>query len=187
MVTSSRFSIALAVAISLGVAHRATAQTPNHWSADAAIGSGTGHGGEYFDDGRVAAHLAVAKRLLERGKLAVSLEAGYDWLGLGAVKLVCPLNARGDCRRRFPDIAGPSASTGVLFAPWTRVEARAGVGGAAYSVDGTRVGAAIGQLDAAVFPAAHIGVVLGARFVVIPQYRHDRLTMIPVLFGLRFR
>jgi hypothetical protein len=54
-------------------------------------------------------------------------------------------------------------------------------------VDGTRVGAVVGQLDAAVFPTAHIGLVLGPRFVVIPRYRRDRLTMIPALFGLRVR
>jgi hypothetical protein len=82
---SSRFSIALAVTITIGVAHQASAQTPHRWSADATMGG------------------------------------------------------------------------------------------------------MVGQLDAGVFPATHFGVVLGARILVIPRYRHDRLTMIPVLFGLRIR
>jgi hypothetical protein len=49
------------------------------------------------------------------------------------------------------------------------------------------VGAAIGQLDVAAFPAAHLGLILSGRFVAIPRYRHDRLTMVPVLVGLRVR
>ncbi|HEY2375579.1 MAG TPA: hypothetical protein VGH98_06350 [Gemmatimonadaceae bacterium] len=157
MVSWSRFSLALAVTIGGGVAHRSSAQTAHLWSADATIGDGTGHGGEYFDDGRIVAHLALGKFLVKRGKLAVYAEAGYEWLGLGAVYLTCPLNSSGGCRPHYPSIAGPSASTGVLFAPWTRLEARAGVGGAAYSVDGTRVGAVVGQLDAAVFPQPILG------------------------------
>lgn len=65
-----------------------------------------------------------------------------------------------------------------------------GVGGAAYSVNDTRVGAAVGEFDVAVFLVDHLGVILGARSAVIPvipRYRHDRLTMVPVLFGLRLR
>jgi hypothetical protein len=123
--------------------------------------------------------------------LRTYVEVAYDWLGrfglLGANSdLVCVVDRPGGgCEPPYPDVTGPSVSIGLLYAPITRVETRLGVGGAAYSIDGTRVGAAVGQLDAAVFPTVHLGLILGARFAVIPRYRQDRLTMIPVFVGLR--
>lgn len=179
--------------IGVGSPHSASAQVAHRWSFDATVGGATVKGREFFNNGRAAAHLSVADRVLQRGRLATYAEAGYDWFGrfglLGSnPDLVCVVDSpSGGCKPPYPDVAGPSASVGLLYAPLTRVETRVGVGGAAYSVDGTRVGAVIGQLDAAVFPAARLGLVLGARFVVIPRYRHDRLTLVPVLVGLRVR
>ena len=188
MVSRSQCALALAMMLEVGFAPRTRAQNPHHWSADATIGDGVGRGGEYFNNDRGAAHLGVAERMLQAKRLAVYVAAGYDWLGLGVGgDAVCVISSRGGCRPRYPDIRGPSVTTGVLVAPWTRVEARVGVGGAAYPVDDTRFGAAVGQFDAAVFPVDHLGVVLGARFTVVPRYRHDRLTMNPVLLGLRVR
>ena len=177
----------LLLVATLVTARDSGAQTPQGWSADAAIGAGTGHSRDYFDEGRTAARLAAAKRVLLRDKLAVYFEAGYDWLGFLEVPLACPLSSDGGCRPRFPSIAGPSVSTGLVFAPWSRLEARAGIGGGAYSVDGTLVGSAVGQFDVAAFPAAHIGLVLGTRFIVVPRYRRDRITIIPFMVGLRVR
>jgi len=37
------------------------------------------------------------------------------------------------------------------------------------------------------FPATHLGLILSARLAVIPQYRHERLTVVPVLLGVRVR
>lgn len=168
-------------------------QVSSRWSADATVGAATAHGGDFFSVGRAAAHFSVSGRVLQRGRFAAYAEAGYDWYGqYGIVGSdpdgTCIVDRPGaGCEPPFPDVAGPSASIGLLYAPARRVETRLGVGGAACSVDGTRVGAAIGQADAAFFPAAHLGLILGARFVAIPRYRHDRLTMVPVLFGLRVR
>jgi hypothetical protein len=188
MFSLSRFSRVLAVTLGIGFSHQSSAQSAHPWSADATIGGGIGRGGEFFNNDRPAAHLAVTDRLLQRGKVAVYAEAGYDWLDLEVGgDAICVFNSRGGCRPRYPEIAGPSISIGALVAPWSRVETRVGLGGAAYSVNDTRVGAVVCHLDAAAYPATHLGLIFGAGFVVVPRYRHDRLTMIPVLFGLRLR
>ena len=189
-----RLTLVLVFTFSVGSSSRARAQADYRWSTDGAVGVATVNSGQFLNEiGKAVAHFAIADRVLQRGPFAAYAEAGYDWLGkfflIGANSdLICIGDPPGGgCRPDFPDITGPSASIGLLYAPLTRLETRVGVGGAAYSVAGSRVGAAVGQLDVAVFPAAHLGVILGARFAVIPRYRHDRLTMVPVLLGLRVR
>jgi hypothetical protein len=188
-----RLKFVLGLTLAVGTSHDASAQVAHRWSADATAGGAIVDGGEFFNNGKAAAHLSLAGRVLQRGRFAMYAEAGYDWLGrfglLGAnPDLTCVLNRPGDgCAPPYPDATGPSASIGLVYVPFTRVETRIGLGGAAYSVEGTRVGAALGQLDAAVFPAAHLGLIIGTRFAVVPRYRHDRLTMVPVLLGLRVR
>lgn len=187
--------LALVVGVALGVAapRHAAAQREYRWSGDATVGGAAVSSGEFLNNSRAAAHLALAGRVLGRGQFAMYAEAGYDWFGrfglLGAnPDLVCIKDSPGGgCRPSFPDVAGLSASIGLVYAPFAHLETRVGVGGAAYSLDGTRVGAALGQLDVAAFPVAHIGFVLSGRFAVIPNYRQDHLTMRPVLFGLRVR
>ena len=189
-----RLTLVLAFTLSAGSPSHVSAQAEYRWSADGAVGVATVNSGAFFNEaGKAVAHLAIADRVLQRGRVAAYAEAGYDWLGkfflIGANSdLICVVDRPGGgCRADFPNVTGPSASIGLLYAPLTRVETRVGVGGAAYSVAGSRVGAAVGQLDAAVFPAANLGLILGAQFAVIPRYRHDRLTMVPVLLGLRVR
>jgi hypothetical protein len=177
--------------VGVGAPRFASAQATHHWSSDVTVGGARVEGGEFFNNGKAAAHLSLADRVLQRDRFATYVEVAYDWLGrfglLGANSdLVCVVDRPGGgCEPPYPDVTGPSVSIGLLYAPITRVETRLGVGGAAYSIDGTRVGAAVGQLDAAVFPTVHLGLILGARFAVIPRYRQDRLTMIPVFVGLR--
>lgn len=191
----SWYRLTLTLGFTLGVAssHNASAQVADRWSADITLGGAAVKGGDFLNNGRAAARFSAADRVLQRGRFAMYAEAGYDWLGrfglLGAdPDLTCVVDSPGgSCRPPYPDVTGPSVSVGLVYTPVTRVETRIGVGGAAYSVDGTRVGAAVGQLDAAVFPATHLGLILGARLAAIPRYRHDRLTMLPVLFGLRVR
>jgi hypothetical protein len=193
MVNSCRLTLVVGLTLGVGSLHDARAQSAHQWSSDVAVGAATVKGGEFFNNGKAAARLSVADVLLRRQRFATYAEVGYDWLGrfglLGAnPDLVCVgVSPGGGCAPSYPDVAGPSASIGLRYALSPRFETRVGVGGAAYSVDGTRVGAALGQFDAALFPAAHLGLVLGARFAVIPRYRHDRLTMFPVLLGLRVR
>ena len=192
MLGCCRLTLVLAFTLGIGSPRDASGQVEHRWSTDVTVGGATVNSGEYLNEiGKAAAHLALADRVLQRGRFAAYAEAGYDWLGKfgpigGNPDLLCIADRPGGrCRPDFPDVTGPSASIGLLYAPVTRVEIRIGVGGGAYSVDSTRVGAAVGQLDAAVFPGAHLGLILGARFAVIPRYRHDRLTMVPVLLGLR--
>jgi hypothetical protein len=194
MVSSHRLTLVLAFTLGFWASRNASAQVEHRWSADVTVGGATVNSGEFLNEiGKAVAHLAIANRVLQGGRFTAYAEAGYDWLGkagpIGANSdLVCIVDRPGGgCRPDFPDVTGPSASIGLLYAPFTRVETRVGVGGAAYSVDGTRVGAVVGQLDAAVFPAADFGLILGSRFAVIPRYRHDRLTMVPLLLGLRVR
>ena len=189
-----RLALVLGFALGVGLPHYARAQAEHRWNSDVTIGGAIVEGGKFFNNpGKAVAHLSIANRVLQRGRFATYLEAGYDWFGaFGLVGADPDVTCVGDhpaggCAPPYPNVAGPSASVGLLFAPVPRVETRVGVGGAAYSVDGTRVGAAIGQLDAALVSAAHFGLVLGARFAVIPGYRHDRLTLLPLLIGLRVR
>jgi len=193
MVSWYRLTLVLGFTLEVGSPYRASAQAEHRWNSDVSIGGAIVEGGKFFNNGKAAARFSVADRVLRRGRFAAYVEATYDWLGRfgvlgGNPDLVCVVDRPGGgCEPSYPDVTGPSASIGLLYTPVARVETRVGVGGAAYSVDGTRVGAAVGQLDAAVFPAAHLGLILGARFAVVPRYRHDRLTMIPVLLGLRVR
>ena len=188
----SRLTLVLGF-IGVGSPHSGSAQVAHRWSSDAAVGGAIVKGGDFFNNSRAAASLSVAAQMAQRGRFAAYVEASYDWFGQfgllgGNPDLLCIVDRPGaGCEPPYPGVAGPSASLGVLYAPVTRLETRVGVGGAAYSVSGTGVGAAIGQLDAAVFPAAHLGLILSGRFVAIPRYRHDRLTMVPVLVGLRVR
>lgn len=181
------------VVIAVGSPLRVNAQEAHQWSSDAIVGAAIVGGGKFFNNGRAAAHLSVADRVLQRGRFGTYAEVGYDWFGqfgiIGAnPDLICVAdNPGGGCEPDFPRVSGPNASIGLVYAPVTAVETRLGVGGAAYSVDGTRVGAAIAQLDGALFPGDHLALVAGARLAVIPRYRHDRLALLPLLIGVRFR
>lgn len=186
----SRIALALGLGLAGGSTHAAGAQAFYRWSADVTVGGAIVSGGDFFNNGRATAHVSVIDRMVKRGDLAVYLEAGYDWFGvfglLGAdPDRTCIVTSSGMCEPPYPEVSGPSASIGLSFAPAKRVETRLGIGGAAYSVNGTAVGAEIGQLDATVVAAAHIGVVFGTRLAVIPRYRHDRLTLVPLLVGIR--
>ena len=186
MFNCCRLTFVLAFTLSVGSSSLASAQAEYRWSADGTVGAATVNSGEFLNDvGKAVAHLAVGDRVMQRGPFAAYAEVGYDWLGkfflIGANSdLICVVDRPGGgCRPDFPNVSGPTVSMGLLYAPFPRVETRLGVGGAAYSVAGSRVGAAV--------PATNVGLILGARFAVIPGFRHDRLTMVPVLLGLRVR
>ena len=192
MVGWRRFTLVLGSAFGIA-AHSASAQVARRWSADATLGAAAVEGGKFFTSGKATVHLSAAGRLLQRGRLSTDVEVGYDWLGrfglLGTnPDQQCVVDSPGSgCRPPYPDVAGPSASVVLVYAPTARIETRIGGGGGAYSVEGTRVGAVVGQVDAAVLPTSHVGVVVGVRALVIPRYQHDRLAAFPVLVGLRVR
>jgi hypothetical protein len=99
----------------------------------------------------------------------------------------CPPDPRGGCLRWYPRFLGVSGSVGLIAQPNPETELRAAVGGGSYRANGTAVGAVVGQFDGAVFPFRHLGLVAGVRAVVVPRFRHERLWMIPWMFGARLR
>src|SRR4051794_33420988 len=98
-----------------------------------------------------------------------------------------PVSPRGGCLDSYPEFSGTTAIIGVFAQPADELELRLGVGGGAYSADGPRVGAAVTQFDAALFPVRHVGVIAGARWIVVPRYHGERLSIAPWMLGLRFR
>jgi hypothetical protein len=193
MISCCRWTFVVGFTLGFALPHYATAQVEHPLSVDGAVGIAHVSSSEFLTVGDAVGHIAIADRVLQRGRFAAYAEASYDWLGqfflIGADPDLTCIGVRpgGGCLPHFPGATGASASIGLLFAPSARVETRVGVGGAAYSIDGTQVGAAVGHFDAALFPSAQLGLFLGAQVTVVPRYRHDRLTMVPVLFGLRAR
>jgi len=166
------------------------AQTRTSVALDAAVGSGRGKGGEFVDRQLVGARLGVSVRRWQTSRWGVFIEGSMDGLDLTTGhKLSCLLNSRGGCVPWFPDFAGPTLVGGLAFARADRrFELRTGLGGASYTAaDGPRIGAFVGQIDAAAFPVTHVGLVFGARWVAIPRYRGDRLGVLPWTLGLRIR
>lgn len=155
---------------------------------DAAIGGADGGGGEFFDRGFAAARLAVSDVPITDSRLRFVFEGGYDWFGFTAGHdAVCRLSPRGGCLQPFPTIGGLTASVGGMAELGSAVELRGLVGGGAYSIDGTRAGGVVGELDVAAFFTSHVGVVLGFRNVAIPRYQSDRLTIRAWMVGFRVR
>jgi hypothetical protein len=181
--------IAIAAGWLIMLAHHALlAQSGPSLSADATIGGGAGRGGEFFDRGIGGARLALSIRGAKVARVAPYTELAMDWLsfGLGG-DAICAIGPRGNCLPRFPALSGPEVTVGAVVRPGARLEVRGGVGGGAYQVANTRVGGVLGQVDAAVFPVQHVGVVVGGRAVIVPRYRGDRLWTLPWAVGLRFR
>jgi hypothetical protein len=190
MTVSRRFALGLILAVAASVSpHGAQAQARTSVSIEAALHAGSGKGGEFFDRDVVGARLGLSVRRWRNPTLGVFAEGSMDWLQLRSGHVtVCYLSSRGGCLGEYPEFAGPTAVVGLVARRMNRLEMRAGLGGAAYApTNGPRVGAVVSQVDAAVFPIAHIGLVLGARWIVIPRYRGDRLSVIPWAFGMRVR
>jgi len=186
---SLRFtSTVLAITLAL-VPERSDAQARTSVAVDATVGGGRGKGGEYWDREIGGARLAASVRRWRSPRFALFGELSMDWLAITmGHDLVCYPSSRGGCMDPYPALSGPAAIIGVATRNSDRgLEARLGVGGGAYVADGTRVGATVSQLDATFFPLVHAGVVLGARWIVVPRYRSDKLSMLTWSFGLRLR
>jgi hypothetical protein len=168
------------------------AQTRTSFAIDATLGGGFGKGGEFFDRQLVGARLGVSVRRGQPSHVGVFAEGSIDAVGLSmGHAAVCYPNPRGGCLDSYPELFGPTLVAGLVVGGEDGVsELRAGLGGAAYATGderGSRVGAAVGQVDAAIFPVAHVGLVFGGRWIVIPRYRGDRLSVVPWMLGIRIR
>jgi hypothetical protein len=158
-------------------------------SVELSIGDAFGSGGVYRDrhlEG--GARLAVGLRAVRPQSFGMFVEAAGDALDVAADHLTdCPPSPRGGCLRWYPAFAGVSGVVGVIGQPTSTSEWRAAIGGGAYGADGTKVGAVVTQADFGAFPFEHVGFFAGARAIVIPNFRHDRLWMIPWMIGMRAR
>jgi hypothetical protein len=186
--TALRFT-PIVLATSFALAARVPAQARTSAAVDATVGAGVGKGGEHFDRAIGGGRLAASLRRWPTPRVGVFGELSMDWLAVSiGHDLVCRPSSRGGCMTPYPELSGPAATVGVVTGRADRrFEARLGAGGGAYSADGTRVGAAVSQLDAAVFPVPRVGLVVAGRWIVVPRYRSDQLSMVTWGFGLRLR
>lgn len=177
--------VAAALALTAEISH---AQARTSGAVEATAGGALGQGGEFFDRDLTVARLAVSVRRLSTERFGMFGELGIDLLGVSSGHhAVCYTSPRGGCKDSYPEFLGPVALIGVIARRGNRIEGRLGIGGAAYRDFGPRVGAIVSQADVAYFPVRHVGVVGGGRWIVVPRYRGDRLSLIPWSVGVRIR
>lgn len=167
---------------------RTAAQARTTMAVDATVGAGLGKGGEFYDRNLQAVRIAASLRRSNPTRLGFFGELAFDALSkLSGHAAVCYFSPRGGCMPHYPELWGPTLTGGVIAQPTHRIEARLGVGGGAFTGGTTRVAAVVSQADLTFFPLTHIGLVAGARWVVVPRYRGDRLSILPWAIGLRLR
>jgi hypothetical protein len=167
---------------------RSVAQARNTIAVDLTAGPGYGSGGEFFDRNLSGARVAASVRGSAQGRIGYFGEVAMDWLSITqGHAAVGYISSRGGFKDSYPEFMGPTGVVGIVAGGTSRFEGRLGVGGAAYDGNGTRVGAILSQVDAALFPVAHVGLVAGVRWIVVPRFRGDRLQIIPWMIGLRLR
>jgi hypothetical protein len=180
--------IVLVVACGLALGpERTAAQGRTTIAVDATLGAGFGKGGEFYNRAQQSGRIAVSVRRSRSTQVGLFGEVALDAVLPSGDLLVCYQSPRGGCLQRFPDFWGPTLTGGLIAQRIDRFEARLGVGGGALSSGGSRVGAAVSQLDVAFFPLSHIGLITGTRWIVVPRYRGDRLSVLPWAIGLRLR
>jgi hypothetical protein len=172
---------------------RSLAQGRTSMSVDATLGAGFGRGGEYFDRDLGSARIAASLRRSSTthfgffGELAIDAPS----IHLSDRPVVCYPSGAG-CLGSYPELLGLTVTGGLIVQHTRRIEARLGAGGGTFIADptglrGTRVGAVVSQADVSVFPATHLGLIGGARWIAVPRYHGDRLSVFPWAVGLRFR
>jgi hypothetical protein len=167
---------------------RAVGQVRTTIAVDATVGAGYGSGGEFFDRDLIGARVAASLRRSDRGRRGYFGELAVDWLSLNSSHAAVGYpSSRGGFKDPYPSLLGPTAIVGLVTGSASRLEGRVGAGGGVYGSNSTRVGAVLSQVDATLFPTAHVGIVAGARWIVVPRFRGDRLQIIPWMIGLRLR
>jgi len=166
---------------------RSAAQGRTTLAVDASLGAGFGKGGEFYARSQQSGRIAVSVRRSRPTQIGFFGEIALDGAFASEDLLVCYPSSRGGCLQRFPDFWGPTLTGGLIAQYIDRFEARLGVGGGALAGGATRVGAAVSQLDVTVFPVSHVGLIAGARWIVVPRYHGDRLSILPWAIGLRVR
>ena len=187
-------SVVFVVACGLALGpERAAAQGRTTIAVDASLGAGLGRGGEFFDRDLRSARIAASLRRSGPTRFGFFGDLAMDApsIHLSGRPVVC-YPSGGGCSNSYPELLGLTVTGGLIAQRTNRIEARLGVGGGAFIADptglrGTRVGAVLSQADVTWFPIPHLGLIAGARWVVVPRYRDDRLSIFPWSIGLRVR
>lgn len=167
---------------------QASAQSVSPLAIQVTGGNVTGHGEDYRERVQPVVQLRASVRLLRRGHVAGVV--GVEWDShpvFQALKLICVVRADGSCIPQYPWLSGVNASIGVIAAPHARIELGAGIGPGIYTDGRTRVGAIAAHLEGAAFPFQHVGLMIGARRVVLPNYSGGTLSLSSTVYGLRVR
>jgi hypothetical protein len=183
------------VACGLALApERAAAQQRTTIAVDATLGAAVGKGGEFFDRNLGSARVAVSLRRAGPTRLGFWGELAIDAPSIHGYgePAVCYFSPSGGCLGSYPELLGTTVTGGVIAQRANRIEARLGVGGGVFIADptglrGAGVWGTVSQADVAFFPATHVGLIAGARWVAVPRYNGARLSILPWAIGLRFR
>ena len=170
--------------------HPAMAQSSVSVAAEFAVGGAAWNGGDYVDRDVGGWRLGASIRVRRNASIAAYAELSREWLGRSEHLLYCKIAHDGGCVPWFPALSGFSATGGIIARPAAAAEFRAGIGGGSYATDDrahpTTI-AALGQIDAGFFPLPHVGLVIGGRAIVLPSFRGDGLSILPVTLGVRIR
>src|SRR5262245_41938838 len=181
----------IVAAVACGLAlepEQAVAQGATTVAVDATVGAGFGKGGEFYHRTLQGARIAASLRHTSPKHFGFFGEVAIDALSIGSGDLaICYFDPRGGCLPVYPELWGPTLTGGLIAQPADWVEARVGVGGGAYLASGAHVGAVVSQADVTLFPVRRIGLIAGARWIAVPRYHGDRLSILPWAVGLRFR
>ena len=164
------------------------AQAGKTLAVDATFGAARGGGGEFIDRELKSLRIAASLRRIGPQHFGYFADLAIDAPSLPSDHFaICKPRSSGGCVPWFPSLWGPSLAAGAVARPTTRIEVRVGAGGGAYFNKGSAVGGVLGLFDVAWLAASHVGVVVGGRWILLPSYRGDRLSLAPWALGVRVR
>ncbi|MEP6779771.1 MAG: hypothetical protein ABJC26_07775, partial [Gemmatimonadaceae bacterium] len=165
----------------------ANAQSMLSFAGGFAVSQGTGRGGQYDHRTVTIAQPSLEVRLARFASIAPFVALGVDVPIESGENATCRVAPQGGCVPNYPQFVGAAVNVGLALLPTKRIEARMGAGGGVYEHGQSRLGGVTGQADVAFFVTKHAGLALGARFLVMPHYRGDRLVTYQRAVSLRFR